>query len=378
MKFIHLSDLHLGKRVYDFSMLEEQRHILAQIIRNIDDFKPSALVIAGDIYDRPVPTAQALGIFDDFLVELAERNLQVFIISGNHDSSERLAFGSRLIEASGIYLAPTYAGKAEVHVLQDEYGPINIYMLPFLKPAEVRQFFVDEEINDYNSAMRVAIRAMDPDKSERNILVTHQFVTGGQRCESEDMAVGGADNVDASVFDAFDYVALGHLHRPQHMGRPTLRYCGSPLKYSFSEKDHEKSVTFVEMKEKGDISIKTAPLIPLRDMREIRGSYLDITLKENYENTNTDDYMRIVLTDEDEEPDAMLKLRMIYPNLMRLDYDNSRTKAAGSPLEFEADEGKDALELLEEFFEAQNGAEMSSEQKEYSKQLFERIREGGR
>ncbi len=375
MKFIHLSDLHLGKRVYDFSMLEEQRYILGQVIRYIDNFKPSAVMIAGDIYDKPVPSAQALGIFDDFLVELAKRNLKVFIISGNHDSSERLAFGSRLMEASGIHLAPAYAGKADVHVLRDEYGPVNIYLLPFVKPAQVRQFFEDEEINDYNDAVRVAIRAMNTDDRERNLIVTHQFVTGGQRSESEDMAVGGADNVDASVFDAFDYVALGHLHGPQNVGREPLRYCGSPLKYSFSEKDHEKSVTLVDMREKGDIEIRTAPLIPLRDMREIRGSYLDITFKENYENTNTNDYMRIVLTDEDEEPDAMLKLRMIYPNLMRLDYDNSRTRAAGSPLEFEAEEGKNALELLEEFFEVQNGTEMSSEQREYSKQLFGRIKE---
>ncbi|NMA93120.1 MAG: exonuclease SbcCD subunit D [Clostridiales bacterium] len=378
MKFIHLSDLHLGKRIYDFSMLEDQRHILGQILHSIDEFEPSAVIIAGDIYDKPVPSAQALGIFDDFLVELARRDLQVFIIGGNHDSSDRLSFGSRLIEASGIHLTPAYDGRAPLHVLQDEYGPVNIYMLPFLKPAEARQLFPDAEISDYNDAVRAATAAMMPDESERNILVTHQFVTGGLTSESEEMAVGGADNVDASVFEAFDYVALGHLHRPQHVGRETLRYCGSPLKYSFSEKDHEKSVTLVEMREKGDIEISTAPLLPLRDMREIRGSYLDVTFKENYENTDTDDYLRIVLTDEDEEPDAVLKLRLIYPNLMRLDYDNSRTRALGSPLEFEAEEGKDALELLEEFFEIQNGIEMSTEQREYSRRLFENIKEGGR
>lgn len=378
MKFVHLSDLHLGKRVYDFSMLEDQRHILGQILVHIDDFKPSAVIIAGDIYDKPVPPAQALGIFDDFLVELAERNLQVFIIGGNHDSSDRLSFGSRLMESSGVHLTPAYDGRTPVHVLRDEYGPVNIYMLPFLKPAEARQFFPDEEIGDYNDALRVATRAMEPDESERNILVTHQFVTGGLTSESEEMAVGGADNVDASVFDAFDYVALGHLHRPQHVGRESLRYCGSPLKYSFSEKDHEKSVTIVEMREKGNMEIITAPLLPLRDMREIRGSYLDITFKENYEKTDTNDFVRIILTDEDEEPDAMLKLRIIYPNLMRLDYDNSRTRAMGSPLEFEAEEGKDALELLEEFFEIQNGLEMNAEQREYSRRLFEKIKEGGR
>ncbi len=378
MKFIHLSDLHLGKRIYDFSMLEDQRHILGQILHSIDEFEPSAVIIAGDIYDKPVPSAQALGIFDDFLVELARRDLQVFIIGGNHDSSDRLSFGSRLIEASGIHLTPAYDGRAPLHVLQDEYGPVNIYMLPFLKPAEARQLFPDAEISDYNDAVRAATAAMMPDESERNILVTHQFVTGGLTSESEEMAVGGAVNVDASVFEAFDYVALGHLHRPQHVGRETLRYCGSPLKYSFSEKDHEKSVTLVEMREKGDIEISTAPLLPLRDMREIRGSYLDVTFKENYENTDTDDYLRIVLTDEDEEPDAVLKLRLIYPNLMRLDYDNSRTRALGSPLEFEAEEGKDALELLEEFFEIQNGIEMSTEQREYSRRLFENIKEGGR
>ncbi len=378
MRFIHLSDLHLGKRVYDFSMLEDQRYILGQILSHIEEFEPSAVIIAGDIYDKPVPSAQALGIFDDFLVALAERDLQVFIIGGNHDSSDRLSFGSRLMESSGVHLTPAYDGRTPVHVLRDEYGPVNIYMLPFLKPAEARQFFPDEEISDYNDALRVATRAMKPDESERNILVTHQFVTGGLTSESEEMAVGGADNVDASVFDAFDYVALGHLHRPQHVGREGLRYCGSPLKYSFSEKDHEKSVTIVEMREKGDMEIITAPLLPLRDMREIRGSYLDVTFKENYEKTDTNDFVRIILTDEDEEPDAMLKLRIIYPNLMRLDYDNSRTRAMGSPLEFEAEEGKDALELLEEFFEIQNGLEMNAEQREYSRRLFEKIKEGGR
>lgn len=320
MKFLHLSDLHIGKRVNEFSMLEEQEYILTKIINIIDDENPDAVVIAGDVYDKSVPSAEAVQLFDDFLCRLAKRKLQVFVISGNHDSAERMAFGGRLMDISGVHMSPVYNGNVEPISLDDEFGKVNFFMLPFVKPANVRRFFEDAEIESYTDAIRVAVENMNVNTDERNVIVTHQFVTGAEKCESEEISVGGSDNVDASVFDCFDYVALGHIHGPQNIGSERVRYCGTPLKYSFSEAKHKKSVTVVGMGEKGSLEICTIAIEPKRDMREIKGTYAEITLKENYINTNTDDYMHITLTDEEDIPDAIGKLRVIYPNLMKLDY----------------------------------------------------------
>ena len=317
MKFLHLSDLHIGKRVNEFSMLEDQEYILTKIINIIDDEKPDAVVVAGYVYDKSVPSAEAVQLFDDFLCRLAHRKLQVFVISGNHDSAERMAFGGRLMDISGVHMSPVYNGKVEAISLDDEFGRINFFMLPFVKPANVRRFFEDAEIESYTDAVRVAVENMNVNADERNVIVTHQFVTGAEKCESEEISVGGSDNVDASVFDAFDYVTLGHIHGPQNIGSERVRYCGTPLKYSFSEAKHKKSVTVVEMGEKGSLEIRTVALVPKRDMREIKGTYAEITLKDNYINTNTDDYMHITLTDEEDIPDAIGKLRVIYPNLMK-------------------------------------------------------------
>ena len=272
MKLIHLSDLHLGKRVNEFSMLEDQRHILWEIIRIIDSEGPDGVIIAGDVYDKPVPPAEAVALLDEFLFSLSGRGTEVFVISGNHDSPERLAFGGRIMEHSGIHLAPVYNGNVRPVTLTDRYGDLKLYLLPFVKPAHVRRFFPEREIVSYTDAVSAAVEAMEIDMSCRNVLVTHQFVTGAVRCESEEISVGGADNVDAAVFDGFDYVALGHIHGPQQVGKPTLRYCGTPLKYSFSEAGQKKSLTVVELREKGQVEVRTVPLAPLRDMAELRGT----------------------------------------------------------------------------------------------------------
>ncbi|MBR3781623.1 MAG: exonuclease SbcCD subunit D [Clostridia bacterium] len=376
MKFLHLSDLHIGKRVNEFSMLEDQEYMLTKIINIIDDEKPDAVVIAGDVYDKSVPSAEAVQLFDDFLCRLAQRKLQVFVISGNHDSAERMAFGGRLMDISGVHMAPVYNGKVEPISLDDEFGKVNFFMLPFVKPANVRRFFEDAQIESYTDAVRVAVENMNVNADERNVIVTHQFVTGAEKCESEEISVGGSDNVDASVFDCFDYVALGHIHGPQNIGSERVRYCGTPLKYSFSEAKHKKSVTVVEMGGKGSLETRTVALDPKRDMREIKGTYAEITLKENYINTNTDDYMHITLTDEEDIPDAIGKLRVIYPNLMKLDYDNKRTRSSAKLDIIENIEQRSPLDLFAEFYEKQNNQPMTDGQSEFMKSLIESIWEG--
>ena len=377
MKLIHLSDIHLGKRVNEFSMLEDQAHILKKILAVVDEEKPNGVLIAGDVYDKSVPSTEAVQLFDDFLVRLAKRKLPVFIISGNHDSPERLSFANRLIDAVGIHLAPVYSGVVEPVTLSDEYGPVNVYMLPFIKPAHVRGFFPDTEITGYSDAVAAAIGRMNIDKTQRNVLITHQFVTGAQRSDSEELSVGGTDNIGAEVFCDFDYVALGHIHGPQNMDSGRIRYCGSPLKYSFSEAAQQKSVTVAELKEKGTLEIHTVPLIPRRDMVELKGSYQQLTLRESYENTTyQEDYTHITLTDEEDIPDAVAKLRTVYHNLMKLDYDNTRTRHSAAISGAENVETRSPIALFAEFYELQNGLPMSAEQTELVASLIEKIWEG--
>ena len=437
MKFIHLADLHIGKRVNAFPMLEDQRYILKQILTILREEQPDGgVILAGDIYDKAIPSAEAVELFDEFLTQLAALRLRVFIIAGNHDSPERIAFGNRLMDRSGIYLSPVYDGhvkcitcpditspatlsaanavdpnagtrpvtsasvalsaanavdlnagthsveSASTSAAASTCPPVDVYLLPFLKPANVRRFYPEETIESYTDAIRVAIAHMDIDPTHRNLLVTHQFVTGASRSDSEDISVGGSDNVDASVFAPFDYVALGHLHGPQQMGEeggPIIRYAGTPLKYSFSEARHHKSVTVVEIGEKKadgvvDVCIGTRELLPLHDMREIRGSYEELTLRANYEGTATDDYIHATLTDEIEIPDAARHLQVIYPNLMKLDYDNARTRGQDSErLELEQLEEKSPLDLFSELFEKQNHKEMTEEQARYVQAQMEKI-----
>lgn len=375
MRLMHLSDLHLGKRVNEFSMLEDQEYILEEILRAAEQVRPAAVIIAGDVYDKAVPPVEAVRLFDDFLIQLVRLEIPVFIISGNHDSPERIAFGAQLMEGSGVYMSPVCSGRVEPVFLDDEFGRTAVYSLPFLKPAHIRRFFPDEKVESYTDAMRVMISHMEPDPSLRSVLITHQFVTGASTCESEEISVGGTDNVDAAVFEPFDYVALGHLHGPQSVGRETVRYCGTPLKYSFSEAGHEKSITVAELREKGDITISTIPLVPKRNLRELRGSYMELTAKYFYDGTPTEDYLHIVLTDEEDVPDALGKLRLIYPNIMRLSYDNLRTQTAGElwgaedclPLELSP------LQLVDELYEKQNNQSMSEEQKAFAEQLIEQV-----
>ena len=371
MKMIHLSDLHIGKRVNEFSMLEDQEYILLEILRIVDEEKPDAVIIAGDVYDKSVPSAEAVRLMDDFLTFLAGRKLPVFMISGNHDSPERIAFGSRLMDRSGIYLSPVYDGQVTPRILRDDEGEVAFYMLPFIKPAHVRAVWPEEEISSYTDAVRRAIDHMEIDPARRNVLIAHQYVTGAERSESEDAAVGCLDNVDAAVFEPFDYTALGHIHGPQQFCGGRIRYCGTPLKYSFSERNHTKSVTVVELNRKGTPEIRTVPLKPRRDMREIRGTYQELTLKANWQYTETEDYLHIILTDEEDVPDAMARLRTIYPNVMKLDYDNTRTRAEGKIAGAEAAERKSGMELFAEFYEKQNGQPMSQEQYRFSEHLFE-------
>ena len=373
MKFIHLSDLHLGKRVNEFSMIEDQKYILLQTINIIDEEKPDAVIIAGDIYDKSIPSEEAMLLFDDFLLRLSKRNISVFVISGNHDSSVRLSDHSKLVVNQGIYLSPVYDGTLKPVSMEDEYGEINVYMLPFIKPVAVKQYFGDEEILSYTDAVRVAIKHMNVDCNKRNVLVAHQFVLGATTCESEEHIVGGLDSVSSDVFDCFDYVALGHIHGKQYIGRETVRYCGTLLKYSFSEKNHVKSVTVVDIKEKGNIDIREVMLTPKRDLREIKGSYEDITNRKNYEGTNVDDYVHIVLTDEEDVIDAIGKLRTIYPNIMKLSYDNKRTRENNVLTEAGAIEEKSPLELFEDFYSMQNNVSMSPWQTDYVKELIEEI-----
>lgn len=376
MKFLHLADLHLGKRVNGFSMLEDQAHILRQILAILDDEQPEGVLIAGDVYDKSVPSVEAVGLLDGFLTELRARGVPVLLISGNHDSPERLAFGGRVMDSCGIHISPVYDGALAPVTLHDAFGPVHVWLLPFVKPAHVRRWFPDTDIESYTDAVAEAVAHMDIDTAARNVLVTHQFVTGGTRSGSEELSVGGTDNVDSGVFAPFDYVALGHLHGAQHIGRETIRYAGSPLKYSFSEARQHKSVTVVTLGEKGDVQVRTVALTPLRELREIRGSYDELTARSFYEHTTyRSDYLHLILTDEQDVFDAMSRLRTIYPYLMTLDYDNARTRAAGGMSVPAETERRTPLELFEALYQRQNHRPMSEVQRAYIAQLMEQIME---
>ena len=378
MKLIHLSDLHIGKRVNEVSMIEDQAYILLQILQIIDDEKADAVLIAGDIYDKSVPSAEAVILFDDFLCRLANRHIPVLIISGNHDSQERLAFGNRLLELGGIHISPVYDGTVQSVTLSDEYGEVVFWLLPFIKPAHVKRFYPDAGIESYTDACRVAVEKMGLDTGKRNVLLTHQFVTGASVDPegSEEISVGGSDNVDASVFADFDYVALGHIHSPQNIGSNRIRYSGTPLKYSLSEAAHHKSVTVVNLGHKGELELQLRPLIPKHDLRQIRGTFAELTEKSFCEGTSAEDYIYVALTDEEDVPEAIGKLRLIYPNLMQLKYDNTRTRTNQVINGAEDVKRKSPLELFGELYELQNNQPMSEEQCRFIQGLIEPIWEG--
>ena len=385
MKFIHTADLHIGKIVCEHSMLDEQRHILARILEAVDSEKPDAVLIAGDVYDKPVPSAEAVAVLDDFLVELAARKVRTFVLSGNHDSAERIAFGGRLMEKSGVHVSQVYDGKFVPVTLSDSEGEVDVWMLPFVRPVTVRANLVTDEerdaVKDYTSAVKAALAQMHFTPGRRNVLLAHQFVTGAERSESEEN-VGGLDNVDATVFAAFDYVALGHIHKPQNVlkgddGTVRARYSGTPLKYSLSEAVHKKSLTVVELGA-GKNLIREIPLVPLHDVREIRGTFAEIVSPE-FRNAQVaagnklDDFVYIKLTDENDVPDAAQKLRGIYPNLMMLAYDNERTRNQADVGVAEAVDEKKPMELFGEFFEGRNGRPMKPEESEFVQDLISSI-----
>lgn len=374
MKLIHLSDLHIGKRVNEVSMIEDQKYVLNQILGIVNGEKPDAVLIAGDVYDKSVPSTEAVELLDDFLCRLSEISNAVMVISGNHDSPERLAFGSRLMKGAKVHLAPVYKGKVEPICLPDTWGNVCFYLLPFIKPIHVKRWYPNENVESYTDACRVAVANMNVDESCRNVLLTHQFVTGASTCESEEISVGGSDNVDASVFDAFDYVALGHIHGPQNIGSNNrLRYCGSPLKYSFSEAEHIKSVTIVNLGAKGELKLHTVPLKPKHDMRSVRGSFVEVMERRIDVGMNKDDYVHVILTDEEDIPEAIGKLRLVYPNIMKLTYDNTRTRTNHVIDAAQDIQGKSPLELFDELYKQQNNQPMSDEQRTFVQKMIESI-----
>ncbi|MEG1163949.1 MAG: exonuclease SbcCD subunit D [Anaerovoracaceae bacterium] len=376
MRLLHIADLHIGKRVNEFSMLEDQAYVLDQIQDMVKERKPDGILIAGDVYDKTQPSAEAVELLDDFLTKLSEKNCPIFMISGNHDSPERLGFGSRIMKKNGLHIAGVFDGKIQKEVLEDKYGKVNIYMLPFLKPAKVNQYY-EEQIETYEEAIRKVMETAEINKEERNILIAHQFITsGGQKPEqsdSETLSIGGLDNIDISAFDDFDYVALGHIHRPQKIGRDTIRYAGSPLKYSFSESKHHKSVTLLEITE--EINVELIPLVPCHDLREIKGPIEELLKIGREDKEFYLDYIHATLTDEGEIYDAIGQLRQVYPNLMAMDFDNSRTKQnvnlQGATVAGVAK--KTPIELFGEFFQMQNNNDLTKAEAEIMKSIFEQV-----
>lgn len=375
MRLLHLADLHLGKRVNEFPMLRDQEHVLGQVVALACTKGVDGVLVAGDVFDKTVPSVEAVSLLDDFLTKLAEHHIPVYLISGNHDSVQRLSFGAHLFKKSGVYVAGEYTGEVQKVSVADAYGPVDIYLLPFIKPAQVRAVWKEEAqaVETYQEAVAFVLQKTQIEQEHRNILMAHQFVAGASVCDSEERSVGGLDQIDVSCFEGFDYVALGHLHGPQQVGRRTVRYAGTLLKYSFSEIQHHKSITFVELGKKGEIEIQTFPVSPLHEMRQIRGSYEEITKRSNYENTDTADYMRIILTDEEDIFDAVGKLRAIYPNLMRLEYDNARTGNGQMIQTVTAAQEKGPAELASEFFVMQNNKPLEEEQKAYLENLIGQV-----
>ena len=365
MKLLHTSDLHLGIRLGEYSLIEDQEYILNSIVRLAEAEAVDGVIIAGDIYDRSVPSAEAVALFDDFITNINGIGIRAFIISGNHDSSERVACGASLMVKSGVHISPVFGGVADC------------VSLPFIKPAYVRRFFECPDELSYTDALRQVIGGMNIDKGVRNVILTHQFVTGASRSESEDISVGGCDNVDASVYADFDYVAMGHIHSPQCCGDEHINYSGTPLKYSFSEVNDIKSVTVVELLEKGSLTVRRIPLASRRDLKVIKGSYAELTSRSYYEGTDlTDDYIGVCLTDEEDVVDAISKLRIIYKNIIKLWYSNSKTDNIGFVDMPEDTLSKSPYDMFEEFYRARNGADMSRSQAEYIRRAIEKVWEG--
>lgn len=371
MRLLHISDLHLGKRLNEFSLIEDQKHILNTIVDIIRENNIEALLIAGDVYDKTMPTAEAVTIFDAFLTTVARLNIPIFIISGNHDSAERLSFGAGLMRQSNVYISNVFNGTVEPVKLNDAFGEVNIYLLPFIKPIHARLAYPEEEIDSYETAVLQAVKHMDIDESKRNVILVHQFVAGATTCGSEEKSVGGLDTVNKNIFSSFDYVALGHIHSPQRMA-DNMRYSGSILKYSVSEAAHAKSAVMVDMGEKGDTNITLVPLVPMRDLQRVSGEFQEL-IDDNL-GKRDERYTHVVLLDQHDVPNAVDRLRAIYPNLISLEYDNARTRAAARVLgAISESERDDPFELFSKFYENQNGISLNEEQTEYLKNLISEV-----
>ena len=379
MKFFHLADLHLGKKMNRLSMQKDQEHILREVLRMISEEKPDGLLLAGDIYDSSTPTEEAMGLLDRFLTEVSAMECKTFIISGNHDSNTLLSFGESFFALGGIYLSPQFDGNVKRVSLEDSYGEVCVYLLPYLNPAVVRRHFPGIPIASYTDAVRTVLESLQVDRGKRNVLLAHQFITGSERSESERVSVGGTDNVESSVFSDFDYVALGHIHKPQYVGKegngPVIRYSGSPLKYSFSEINSVKSVTVVELKEKGNLTVRLLPLKPMRDLAEIKGRFEEVTARSFYEGKDLQDkYLRVTITDEREVENLRDRLALVYPHLMTIDFDNGASLSGPQTLELEEIESLSPLELVGKFFSEQHeGRELSKEQRDYAGKLLESL-----
>lgn len=364
MKLLHVADLHIGKRVNGLSMIEEQLNAIEQIVDMAVGEGVSGVIIAGDVFDRTVPSREALAACEMLFSRLSEASIPVFAIPGNHDSPQQLAFCSELLSSAGLHIARAFSGTVERHVLEEDGQRVCIHLLPFLRPTDVRMALPDsaDQIGSHEDAVRVALAKDELDSSAINILVAHQFVTSSgsepSTCESELLNVGGADNVDASVFDAYDYVALGHLHGAQHIGRPEVRYSGSPLMYSFSEVSHHKGATLVVL-EDGNITIEERPIIPIHAMREVTVSYE--SLLDGKDLGDRFDYMRVTLTDKS-LPDAMAKLRAIFPNVLRLDWEQAPTTSHRATRKEVDVDALDPLQLFEQYYLDQTGEKLDPEE----------------
>ena len=387
VRFLHVADLHIGKRVNSMSMLDDQRYILDQIVSIAKEKDIAALVVAGDIYDKASPSAEAVTVFDAFLSDVTALGVHVLAVPGNHDSAERIAYAQGLLARQGVCFPPVFDGTVECVTLDDDYGPVKVWLLPFLKPGDVRRFFPQEDIgDDYSVALRAALSSCDVDKSERNIIVSHQFVTAAgvspERADDE-IKLGGIDNVDVSVYEAFDYVALGHVHRPQRVGRDTARYAGSPLKYSFGEARYDKSAVLVDVgkKERGDavgscVSFELIPLNPLHDMRELRMTLDELVAEGASLSAACEDYVHVTLTAEYRGFDAMLRVREVFPNVMTLDFENASVRAAREQVRSAVDPDEvDTLTLFAQFYEEQKGNALDDVQERIVENAIREIQE---
>lgn len=373
MKFLHTSDLHIGKRLHETSLLEDQKYILNQIINIAKEQAVDAVLISGDVYDKSIPQADAVTIFDRFITELSNCEIKVFMISGNHDSAQRLDFMSELLKDNGVYFCGSYKGELECITLSDEFGELNVYLLPFIKPSNVRQYFENEEIESHESAVKFVIENADIDYSKRNIILSHQFITGSTTDGSEELIIGGLDNISSQIYQQFDYTALGHIHRAQSVGCEKIRYSGTPLKYSFSEANHNKSVTIINLLEKGNVNITPISLTPLRDLRCIKGKFSEVTDITTVNTETIEDFIKVTLTDEYDIPDAIMKLRSIFPNILALDYDNNRTRAISDVNHLETQTTLSPFEMFESLYKTQFGAPLEDEQVEILNKLIEKI-----